>query len=89
MSTIRNIIIGILLLSLIVFISFFGQLPALRRTPIGWLQRALCLHIPNGLKRADAKITNGTITRNGRRLGQYLFYQKNPVVLVRDLHHGK
>lgn len=83
MSLLRNLLLGVLLLSLVVFIALFGQLPALRRTPVGWLQRALCLHIPNGLRRVDTRLTGGTITRSSRRLGHYLFYQKNPTVLVR------
>lgn len=82
MSTLRNIVIAVLVLSLIVFIALFGQLPALRRTPIGWLQRALCLHIPASLRRLDSHLTGGRITRSSSRLGHYLFYQQNPIVLV-------
>jgi len=49
MGVLRNIALAVFALSLITFIALFGQLPALRKTPIGWLQRALCLHLPNGL----------------------------------------
>lgn len=90
MTTIRNILIGVLAISLITFIALFGQLPALRRTPIGWLQRLLCLHIPNSLRRVDSRLTGGTITRGSRQVGHCLFYQKNPLVLVcRAIIHGK
>ncbi len=82
MSVLRNLAIGVGLISFITFVALFGQLPALRRTPIGWLQRLLCLHTPNGLRTIDRAVTGGRITNQSRELGQYLFYEKNPVVLV-------
>lgn len=84
MDIIRKILIGILIISIITFVALFGRLPALRRTPIGWLQRALCLHIPSALKSVDRRITGGTLAAKGKRLGHYLFFQKNPLVLVRS-----
>lgn len=83
MGALRNIALAVLALSLITFIALFGQLPALRKTPIGWVQRALCLHLPNGLRAIDRKTTGGRLTSRSKRLGQWLFYEKNPVVLVR------
>jgi hypothetical protein len=82
MAVIRKILIGILVISLITFVALFGQLPQLRKTPIGWLQRALCLHLPNAIKAVDRKATGGKLSSRGKKLGQYLFYQKNPIVLV-------
>ena len=82
MGVLRNIINAILAISLLTFVALFGQLPALRKTPIGWLQRALCIHVPNGLKRLDSSVTGGRITNRSKRLGHYLFYEQNPVVLV-------
>lgn len=84
MSVVRKILVGILVISLITFIALFGQLPALRRTPIGWLQRALCLHLPNTLKAVDRRTTGGKLSVKGKKLGNYLFFQKNPLVLVKD-----
>ena len=84
MAVIRKILIGILVISLITFVALFGQLPQLRKTPIGWLQRALCLHLPNAIKAVDRKATGGKLSSRGKKLGQYLFYQKNPIVLVCD-----
>ena len=83
MGALRNIAIAVFAVSLLTFIALFGQLPALRKTPIGWLQRALCLHLPNGLRGLDHRVTGGRVTTRSKRLGQYLFYEKNPVVLVR------
>ena len=83
MGALKNVLVAILVLSLLTFIALFGQLPALRKTPIGWLQRALCLHLPNGLKYVDRRTTGGQLTTRSKRLGHYLFYEANPVVLVR------
>ncbi len=82
MGIIRKVLIGVLVISLITFIALFGRLPALRKTPIGWLQRALCLHIPNTLKALDRNVTGGKLSVKGKKLGHYLFFQKNPIVLV-------
>lgn len=73
---------AILAVSLITFVALFGQLPALRKTPIGWFRRILCLHAPNVLKRVDNHVTGGHVTRRSQRLGHYLFYEQNPVVLI-------
>jgi hypothetical protein len=82
MAIIRNTLIGVLVISLITFVALFGRLPALRKTPIGWLQRLLCLHLPNTLKTIDRKATGGKLSVKGKKLGHYLFFQKNPIVLV-------
>ncbi|KAF7190003.1 Palmitoyltransferase swf1 [Pseudocercospora fuligena] len=82
MGALRNVVLAILILSLFTFIALFGRLPALRRTPIGWLNRLLCLHIPNGFRKVDRTLTGGQITRRSQRIGQYLFYEKNPIVLI-------
>ena len=82
MSAIHKVIYIVATISFFTFVGLFGRLPALRRTPIGWLQRLLCLRIPKGLKAADRRATGGIITLKSQRLGHYLFYEKNPVVLV-------
>ena len=82
MGALRNIAIAVFVISFLTFVALFGQLPALRRTPIGWLRRLLCLHVPNSLKVLDRLATGGKVTTKSKRLGQYLFYEQNPVVLV-------
>lgn len=82
MSALKKLLLGILLISLVTFVALFGRLPALRRTPIGWLHKALCLHLPNSLKAVDRKATGGRVTTHSKWLFQYLFYRQNPVVLV-------
>ena len=83
MGIIRNIVIAVSVISFLTFVALFGQLPALRRTPVGWLNRLLRYHIPNALERLDGYVTGGRIAREGGRLGNYLIYKQNPVVLVR------
>lgn len=82
METYKKVLVGILLISLVTFIALFGRLPALRRTPIGWLYRVLCLHGPNALKAIDRCTTGGRVTSRGKSLFHYLFYQKHPIILV-------
>lgn len=83
MDPLKKVLIAILVLSLLTFIVLFGQLPALRKTPIGWLQRALSVRLPNGLRFLDQKLTGGRVTGRAQRLSHYLLYEKNPIVLVR------
>ncbi|GAB1734580.1 hypothetical protein NU195Hw_g8222t1 [Hortaea werneckii] len=82
MEPYKKVLVGILLVSLITFIALFGRLPALRRTPIGWLYRVLCLHGPNALKTIDRRATGGRVTSRSKSLFHYLFYQKHPIVLI-------
>ncbi|KAK5163951.1 palmitoyltransferase swf1 [Saxophila tyrrhenica] len=82
MGVLLKIALAVGVLSFITFVALFGQLPALRKTPIGWLQRVLCLHIPNGMRAIDRHTTGGRITIKSKRLGRYLFYEKNPIVLI-------
>jgi hypothetical protein len=42
----------------------------------------LCLHLPNTLKAVDRNVTGGKLSVKGKKLGHYLFFQKNPIVLV-------
>lgn len=82
MVAFRNTIILVIVVSFFTFVALFGRLPALRKTPIGFLQRLLCLHIPSGFRRLDSNYTGGRLNRSIASLTNYLLYQKNPVVLV-------
>ncbi|KAF1349747.1 DHHC palmitoyltransferase-domain-containing protein [Delphinella strobiligena] len=82
MLALRNAIIAVIVISSFTFIALFGRLPALRKTPIGLLQRILCIHIPSGFRRLDGKYTGGRLNRSISGLTHYLLYQKNPVVLL-------
>jgi len=87
MVALRNTVIAVLVISFFTFVALFGRLPALRKTPIGLLQRILCLHIPSGFRRLDSNITGGRLNRSIAGLVDYLLYKKNPVVLVSSPLH--
>jgi hypothetical protein len=82
MIAFRNTIILVVVISLFTFIALFGRLPALRKTPIGFSHRLLCIYIPNGFRRVDTRYTGGRMTVTIARLTNYLFHQKNPLVLL-------
>ncbi|GAM89806.1 hypothetical protein ANO11243_078450 [Dothideomycetidae sp. 11243] len=82
MELLVKVVIWVATISAITFILLFGQLPALRKTPIGWLQRLLAVHIPRVFTSYDQRFTGGLLVRSIRRLTNYLFYSRNPVVLV-------
>jgi hypothetical protein len=82
MIAFRNTITLVVVISLLTFIALFGRLPALRKTPIGFSHRLLCIYIPNGFRRVDANWTGGRMNRAIAVLSDYLFHQKNPIVLL-------
>ncbi|KAK5005757.1 hypothetical protein LTR28_007319 [Elasticomyces elasticus] len=82
MGSLRNIALAVLAISLITFVALFGRLPALRKTPVGGLQRLLCQRLPALLHALDVRITGGRMTAVCSRLVDYLLYKKNPVVLI-------
>jgi palmitoyltransferase ZDHHC4 len=57
-------------------------LTSYRRTPIGFIDRLIWIHIPHILSQLDRRFTKGRITRSASPLGQYLVYKKHPIVLV-------
>lgn len=82
MGTLRTVIIVILAISFLTFVAFFGRLPGFRNTPIGFLHRVLWIHIPKAFRALDEWLTGGRISRTVANLETYLFYKKNPIVLV-------
>lgn len=104
MNLLRKITVAVLLLSFIVFVAFFGRLPALRyvinisvsntalkvsrKTPIGLLNRLICNTLPTGLWKLDAALTGGRLAPAFRRAGIYLMNENHPLVLVRQQLNG-
>ncbi|KAI5208404.1 hypothetical protein AUEXF2481DRAFT_41323 [Aureobasidium subglaciale EXF-2481] len=82
MIAFRNTIIAVVVISLFTFIALFGRLPALRKTPIGFSHRLLCIYIPNGFRRVDTQFTGGRMNIAIARTSNYLFNEKNPLVLL-------
>lgn len=84
MNLLKKIAVAVLLLSFIVFVAFFGRLPAFRKTPIGLLNRLICNTLPAGLWKLDSALTGGRLAPALRRLGNYLMNENHPLVLVRE-----
>ncbi|KAK4172773.1 putative palmitoyltransferase [Triangularia setosa] len=78
-ATIALVVLGI---SFMVFVTFFGRLPALRGTPISWLHKVIWVHFPNLLKSVDRRITGGRIAPACTRFGNYMMYDRHPSVLI-------
>ncbi|KAF2415594.1 zf-DHHC-domain-containing protein [Tothia fuscella] len=81
MGAIRNIAIFVLVVSFVTFVAFFGRLPAFRNTPIGALHRVIWVHIPNFLRRIDAVLTGNRLSSSLSRFGNYMLYEKHPIVI--------
>ncbi|KAJ4306002.1 palmitoyltransferase swf1 [Collariella sp. IMI 366227] len=79
LATIALIVLGI---SFMVFVTFFGRLPALRNTPIAWLHKILWVHLPNAIVALDQRISNGRITTSCTRFGNYILYDRHPTILI-------
>ncbi|KAG9238912.1 DHHC palmitoyltransferase-domain-containing protein [Amylocarpus encephaloides] len=82
MGLVRKIAIAILLISFFTFAAFFGRLPALRNTPIGFLYRVLWIHIPRGLTRIDQALTGGRISTTTKRYAHTLWNDRHPLVMI-------
>lgn len=80
LTTLALVVGGI---SFMTFVTFFGRLPALRRTPIAWLHRFIWVILPNGVLSLDRRLTSGKLTEVCTRFGRYIMYDRHPTVLVR------
>ncbi|KJZ74653.1 hypothetical protein HIM_06003 [Hirsutella minnesotensis 3608] len=72
----------ILGLSFMVFVTFFGRLPALRRTPVAALYKLIWIHIPNGLSALDNRLTSGKLSRSLMRFGTFIMYDRHPTIVI-------
>ncbi|KAK1989094.1 LOW QUALITY PROTEIN: DHHC zinc finger domain-containing protein [Colletotrichum cereale] len=79
MGTFRNVALVVLGISFMVFVAFFGRLPALRHTPIATLHRT---HIPNGFLAVDRLLTGGRFSTSMMRFGNYMMYDRHPTVVI-------
>ncbi|KAM7204887.1 DHHC palmitoyltransferase domain containing protein [Naviculisporaceae sp. PSN 640] len=78
-ATIALVILGI---SFMTFVTFFGRLPALRRTPIAWLHKLIWVYLPNGIYALDERLTSGRVTTSCSRFANYMMYDKHPTILI-------
>ncbi|KEY69173.1 hypothetical protein S7711_04955 [Stachybotrys chartarum IBT 7711] len=82
MGTLKLVLLGILFISFMVFVAFFGRLPALRNTPIATLHRLIWIHLPNAIVAADERLSSGKITRSLSRFGHHLMNDRHPTVVI-------
>ncbi|TRX94312.1 hypothetical protein FHL15_004779 [Xylaria flabelliformis] len=82
MGLIAKVVVGVLAITFMTFVAFFGRLPALRHTPIAWLYRAIWVYIPNGILAVDQALTGGRIISSAGTFGHYVWYGRHPTVLI-------
>ncbi|KAH8666584.1 DHHC palmitoyltransferase-domain-containing protein [Xylariales sp. PMI_506] len=82
MGVISQIALGVLAISFITFIIFFGRLPALRRTPIAWLHRLIMVYLPGAVLGLDQRLTSGRATACLSRVGHTAMYGRHPTILI-------
>lgn len=82
MGVLAQIALGVLAISFVTFVAFFGRLPALRHTPIAWLHRLLMVQLPHAIISLDQRLTAGRLTRSLSRFGTYIMYGRHPTVLI-------
>ncbi|KAH6618201.1 DHHC palmitoyltransferase-domain-containing protein [Chaetomium sp. MPI-SDFR-AT-0129] len=82
MGALAKVAAAVLGLSFMVFVTFFGRLPAFRRTPVAWLYRLVWVHLPNGLIAIDERLTGGRTVAALTRFSSYIMYDRHPTVLI-------
>ncbi|KAI5467709.1 DHHC palmitoyltransferase-domain-containing protein [Mariannaea sp. PMI_226] len=81
MMSLKAAVFLILFISFMVFVAFFGRLPALRHTPIATLHKLIWVHIPNAVLSIDQFLTGGRVSRYLKRFGNYLLHDRHWVVV--------
>ncbi|KAF4979315.1 hypothetical protein FZEAL_4456 [Fusarium zealandicum] len=82
MGSLKTILLLILFISFMVFVAFFGRLPALRRTPIAALHRLIWIHIPKAVLAIDQLLTGGRVWRYLSRFGNYMLHERHWTVVI-------
>ncbi|OAQ82246.1 DHHC zinc finger protein [Purpureocillium lilacinum] len=82
MTPFKWAVVFVLSLSFMVFVTFFGRLPAFRKTPIAALHRLVWIHIPNAGIAVDNMITGGRLFRSLSRFGNFMMHDRHPTVVI-------
>ncbi|KAL8834253.1 MAG: hypothetical protein Q9170_003840 [Blastenia crenularia] len=82
MGSIKKYAIAVLTFSFLIFVVLFGQVPALRRGPIGMLSRFIRLRIPEWLIKIDNVSTGGRMYSYLNASFDYLMNRNHPLILV-------
>ncbi|EQK98338.1 DHHC zinc finger domain-containing protein [Ophiocordyceps sinensis CO18] len=82
MTSLKWVMVFVICLSFIVFVTFFGRLPALRRTPVAALHRLIWIRLPSALYALDTKLSSGRLSRWLLRFGNCMMHDRHPTVVV-------
>ncbi|EGR46745.1 uncharacterized protein TRIREDRAFT_50160 [Trichoderma reesei QM6a] len=82
MDVLKQILIIILAICFVVFVTFFGRLPALKNTPMAWLHKLIWVYIPNAVLRIDQTLTSGRVTGSLAWLYRRLMYDRHPTIVI-------
>ncbi|KAJ9361942.1 hypothetical protein DTO027B9_373 [Paecilomyces variotii] len=82
MGTLRNVALIVLAISFATFVALFGRLPALKKTPVGFLYKIIWVYLPSGIAYVDSSLLGGRFLRFWRRSGRYLLRENHPLVLI-------
>ncbi|CAN8098359.1 unnamed protein product [Discula destructiva] len=82
MSSFTTVALIVLFICFMIFVAFFGRLPALRNTPIAWLHKCIWQTIPSSALRLDHFLTGGRLSTYLRRFGNYMLYDRHPTVVI-------
>ncbi|KAH6610619.1 hypothetical protein Trco_000639 [Trichoderma cornu-damae] len=82
MDPLKKIILVILAISFMVFVTFFGRLPALRKTPVAWLYRLIWIHFPGLVLSIDQALTSGRVTRSLAWIYNRLMHDRHPTIVI-------
>ncbi|KYK55080.1 DHHC zinc finger domain-containing protein [Drechmeria coniospora] len=82
MTPFKWAVVFVISLSFMVFVTFFGRLPAFRRTPVAGLHKLIWIHIPNAALALDNKLTAGKLSKSLSRGFHYFLYERHPTVVI-------
>ncbi|KAJ2898572.1 DHHC zinc finger domain-containing protein [Zalerion maritima] len=82
MVTFWTIALIVLSISFIVFVIFFGRLPALRNTPIGLLHRLITSSLPSLFQVLDSHLFSGRLIPRISRSLNHIAYGRHPTILI-------
>ncbi|KAI5812417.1 DHHC palmitoyltransferase-domain-containing protein [Pyronema omphalodes] len=81
MGVLRTLALLVLLISFLTLVLLFGQLPRLRKTPIGKVYRLLRYRLPALLSSIDRLICSSRLAPFLVRIGTYLINEPHPLVI--------
>ncbi|KAF4972445.1 hypothetical protein FSARC_1012 [Fusarium sarcochroum] len=82
MISLKKLVILILFISFMVFVTFFGRIPALRRTPIAALHRLIWIRIPKVVMAIDQALTGGRVSSYMSWIGNHMLHERHWTIVL-------